>query len=74
MVDFEHALQYDLKPAFGISDKQLDSYVYNGACMCMCVYACVCVCVRVCVRACVCVCVRVCVHAKGGFWCVDVQG
>jgi hypothetical protein len=28
--DFEHALLYDLKPAFGISEKQLDSYVYNG--------------------------------------------
>lgn len=29
-MDFEHALLYDLKPAFGISDEQLDSYVYNG--------------------------------------------
>ena len=28
--DFEHALLYDLKPAFGISEEQLDSYVYNG--------------------------------------------
>lgn len=30
MKDFDHALLYDLKPAFGISDKQLDGYVYNG--------------------------------------------
>lgn len=30
MADFDHALLYDLKPSFGISDKQLDSYVYNG--------------------------------------------
>lgn len=30
MEDFEHALQYDLKPAFGISDEQLDRYVFNG--------------------------------------------
>ena len=30
--DFDHALQYDLKPAFGISDEQLDRYVFNGAC------------------------------------------
>ena len=30
MADFEHALQYDLKPAFGISDEQLDRYVFNG--------------------------------------------
>lgn len=29
-MDFEHALLYDLKPAFGISEEQLDSYVYNG--------------------------------------------
>lgn len=28
--DFEYALQFDVKPAFGISDKQLDSYVLNG--------------------------------------------
>lgn len=28
--DFEHALQFDLKPAFGISDEQLDTYVFNG--------------------------------------------
>ena len=28
--DFEHALQYDIKPAFGISDEQLDRYVFNG--------------------------------------------
>ena len=28
--DFDHALLYDLKPAFGISEEQLDSYVYNG--------------------------------------------
>lgn len=30
MKDFDHALLYDLKPAFGISDEQLDRYVYNG--------------------------------------------
>ena len=30
MSDFDHALLYDLKPAFGISDKQLDNYVLNG--------------------------------------------
>ena len=30
--DFEHALLYDIKPAFGISDKQLDNYVLNGGC------------------------------------------
>ena len=30
MVDFNHALLHDLKPAFGISDEQLDNYVYNG--------------------------------------------
>ena len=30
MADFEHALTYDIKPAFGISDEQLDSYVFNG--------------------------------------------
>ena len=30
--DFDHALQYDLKPAFGISDEQLDRYVFNGVC------------------------------------------
>ena len=30
MMDFDHALLHDLKPAFGISDKQLDNYVYNG--------------------------------------------
>ena len=30
MEDFDHALQYDLKPAFGISDEQLDRYVFNG--------------------------------------------
>ena len=30
MADFEHALTYDIKPAFGISDDQLDSYVFNG--------------------------------------------
>ncbi len=29
-VDFEHALSFDLKPAFGVSDKQLESYVLNG--------------------------------------------
>ena len=28
--DFEHALQFDIKPAFGISDEQLDRYVFNG--------------------------------------------
>ena len=28
--DFEHALTYDIKPAFGISDEQLDNYVFNG--------------------------------------------
>ncbi len=28
--DFEHALAFDLKPAFGVSDKQLESYVLNG--------------------------------------------
>lgn len=28
--DFEHALSVDIKPAFGISDNQLDSYVLNG--------------------------------------------
>ena len=32
MEDFDHALQYDLKPAFGISDEQLDRYVFNGVC------------------------------------------
>lgn len=30
MDDFEHALEYDVKPAFGISDEQLDRYVFNG--------------------------------------------
>lgn len=30
MEDFNHALQYDVKPAFGISDEQLDRYVFNG--------------------------------------------
>ena len=30
MSDFDHALLYDLKPAFGISDEQLDNYVLNG--------------------------------------------
>lgn len=29
-VDFEHALLYDLKPAFGVSDKQLEVHVHNG--------------------------------------------
>ena len=28
--DFEHGLQYDVKPAFGISEEQLDRYVFNG--------------------------------------------
>jgi vesicle-fusing ATPase len=28
--DFEHALNYDIKPAFGVSEEQLDSYVKNG--------------------------------------------
>ena len=36
MMDFEHALLYDLKPAFGISDEQLDSYVYNGTSIMVC--------------------------------------
>ena len=31
--DFEHGLQYDVKPAFGISEEQLDRYVFNGQCM-----------------------------------------
>ena len=30
--DFEHGLQYDVKPAFGISEEQLDRYVFNGSC------------------------------------------
>ncbi|CAI8035308.1 Vesicle-fusing ATPase [Geodia barretti] len=28
--DFEHGLQFDVKPAFGISEEQLDRYVFNG--------------------------------------------
>ena len=28
--DFEFAFAHDVKPAFGVSDKQLNSYVYNG--------------------------------------------
>ena len=28
--DFEFAFTHDVKPAFGVSDKQLNSYVYNG--------------------------------------------
>ena len=31
--DFEYAFQHDVKPAFGVSDKQLNSYVYNGKCV-----------------------------------------
>ncbi len=34
--DFEHALAHDIKPAFGISDKQLDNFVLNGVCVCVC--------------------------------------
>ena len=30
--DFEHGLQFDVKPAFGISEEQLDRYVFNGSC------------------------------------------
>ena len=30
MVDFEHAIQFDVKPAFGISDEQLENYVFKG--------------------------------------------
>ncbi len=57
MMDFDHALLYDLKPAFGISDKQLDSYVYNGTLLyqipkpidiiivCTVLFVCVCVCI-----------------------------
>ena len=30
--DFEFALQHDIKPAFGISEQQLDSYITNGTC------------------------------------------
>lgn len=28
--DFQFALQHDIKPAFGISEAELDSYVRNG--------------------------------------------
>ena len=30
MGDFSHALEFDVKPAFGISEEQLDNYAYNG--------------------------------------------
>jgi vesicle-fusing ATPase len=30
MGDFCHALEFDVKPAFGISEEQLDNYAYNG--------------------------------------------
>ena len=30
MVDFSHALEFDVKPAFGISEEQLDNYAFNG--------------------------------------------
>ena len=29
-VDFDYALEHDVKPAFGISDDELDRYVKNG--------------------------------------------
>ncbi len=38
--DFEHALEYDIKPAFGISDKQLENYVLNGGLVLYCVAQC----------------------------------
>ena len=28
--DFQYALEHDIKPAFGISEKELDFYVRNG--------------------------------------------
>ena len=28
--DFTHALEYDVKPAFGISEEQLENYALNG--------------------------------------------
>ena len=28
--DFDHALNYDVKPAFGTSEDQLNHFVYNG--------------------------------------------
>ena len=28
--DFEHGLLHDIKPAFGISEEELDRYVFNG--------------------------------------------
>ena len=30
MADFDHAIQFDVKPAFGISDEQLENYVFKG--------------------------------------------
>ena len=30
MGDFSHALEFDVKPAFGISEEQLDNYALNG--------------------------------------------
>ena len=30
--DFQFALDYDIKPAFGISEDELGSYIKNGTC------------------------------------------
>ena len=30
MADFQFALENDVKPAFGISEEELDSYIKNG--------------------------------------------
>ena len=30
MADFHFALENDVKPAFGISEEELDSYIKNG--------------------------------------------
>ncbi len=31
--DFDHAINYDLKPAFGTSEDQLQHFIHNGMCL-----------------------------------------